>query len=346
MGLVIPSKTWKIMKAIPYSLNAQEIAEKSNVSYNSVLWFLNNARGNFAILAEFDWWRIGLTPLAVLTRMSGVTAKVPPYTFSISEASGLKKMLLYRALLPERYIKRYLRDLDADIVTYVKGYDIVRWFPFSELTQYIEEDGTLQPLTSKIYEIYNKLTLQEEQRKKKERVKVDIIDLYIMRSKMRFSYTKLSYILGLIHTELSENMTKQLLSYHYNKHVKPLWKYNFIIPLQDQLEYPFRLYYFKGKDSEILAKLLVKLPYVFLALLERNKVFVLAQPTPHVEYIISDIVSMFDVRKPLGDILISLNNYTIFNVNPKKLFFEGKWIYPDSTSMISVIKEKRTRYWK
>ncbi|MCD6563863.1 MAG: hypothetical protein J7K23_08140 [Thermoproteales archaeon] len=337
MVLKISPKTWKILEAIPFSQNAYEIAEKSGVSYNSVLWFLNNYRKNYIISSDFNFWKIGLVPLVVLTSMENITIKIPPYTIGLCEVSGLKKMILYRALIPEKFIKKYIKDLDTDVYAVIKGKDIARWLPNSKLTAYIKESETIEPITSKIYEVYNEL-ISQKTNIDREKEKIDIIDLYIIRDKMIFSFAKLSQTLKRIHMYFSNNVTKQLLSYHYNKHVKRLWKYNYIIPLHDTLEYPLRLYYLKGKDAEVLGKLVVNLPYVFTSLIDKDKVMVLAQPTPRMEYLLYDIFTMFDVKKPLGDILISMNKYSKFFSDPSKLFIENEWRYPDIIREIKIIR--------
>ena len=183
MVLKISPKTWKILEAIPFSQNAYEIAEKSGVSYNSVLWFLNNYRKNYIISSDFNFWKIGLVPLVVLTSMENITIKIPPYTIGLCEVSGLKKMILYRALIPEKFIKKYIKDLDTDVYAVIKGKDIARWLPNSKLTAYIKESETIEPITSKIYEVYNEL-ISQKTNIDREKEKIDIIDLYIIRDKM------------------------------------------------------------------------------------------------------------------------------------------------------------------
>jgi len=337
MSHAIPPKIWEILKAIPFSLTASEIAEKSGISYNSVIWFLKNHRKNYVIGSEFDYRRMGLIPLVVLSRFESNTIKLPPYTFSVSEVSSYKKILMYRALIPEDFISNYLRDLDSDIFAVIKGYELLRWFPFSKLTTYIKQSETIEPLVSKIYEVYNEVASQRVSTMTK-REKIDLIDLYIILDKLKFSYTKLSETLKTLRQRVNPRITKQLVSYHFNRHVKPLWKYNYVMLLQDVNTYPIRAYYFEGKDAETLGRLLVHLPYMLLSFIDIGKSLVVAQPPPHMEYLIYDIVSMFDVRMPLGEMLMHTSRISKYKADLMCLYMDNKWIYPRIVKKVKIMK--------
>jgi len=337
MSLAIPPKIWEILKAIPFSLTASEIAKKSGISYNSVIWFLKNHRKNYVIGSEFDYRRMGLIPLIVLSSLENNSIKLPPYTFSVSEISSCKKILMYKAFIPEDFVNDYLRDIDSDIFAVIKGYELLRWFPFSKLTTYIKQSETIEPLVSRIYEVYNEVVSQRISMEVK-RAKIDIIDLYIMLDKLRFSYTKLSETLKRLKQRVDPNITKQLVSYHFNKHVKPLWRYNYVMLLQDVNIYPLRAYYFEGKDAETLGRLLVHLPYMLLSFIDLGKSLVVAQPPPHMEYLVYDIVSMFDVKMPLGELLLHTSKISRCKADPIGLYVDNKWIYPRIVKEVKIMK--------
>ena len=159
----------------------------------------------------------------------------------------------------------------------------------------------------------------------------DPIDLAIILGKQKHPYKSLLSIIRRVRKYDSNFpiLSKQVLSYHYKKHVLKYWVYNTVNLYLDSAYVPFRLFYFEGPEAHIVARILVRFPSFYRALIDKEKAIVFGQPTGYILENIYKIISMFDIETPMGDLIVSLENISRFIIPLWKFVENKKWIWND-----------------
>jgi len=318
----IKAKEWLVLKAACESLTIGDIVEKTGLKPYSVTRILNRLRGKVFIGFQPDYRKMGLLPVAIVTRLS--RTNLPPFTVADRKlySSSKEEMELITAVPPERDVNLYLSLLSGEPKYIVYGHEYIFWrLNNAKLTLYIESENKVAPVLPRIYEVLNEYSGKAPQRKPPKTETIDEIDLKILEEKQEYAFKKLreiSRIIGISH---------QVLSYHFRRHVRRLWTGNRIRLYLDANVVPFRVYVFEGKDAPALAKTLVELPYFHSAFVDEDKACVIAQPSDIVSKCLNKIINEIDVYMPFGELTMELKmerripGYIRF-------FREGEWVLP------------------
>ncbi|RLE97087.1 MAG: hypothetical protein DRJ63_09625, partial [Thermoprotei archaeon] len=71
----------------------------------------------------------------------------------------------------------------------------------------------------------------------------------------------------------------QLLSYHYRRHVIPLWIGNAVRLYRSMKDYPLRVFMYECDNAEELAFKLSMIPYIYTIYYSKDKIFFIGQPS-------------------------------------------------------------------
>jgi len=92
--------------------------------------------------------------------------------------------------------------------------------------------------------------------------------------------------------------SEQVLSYHFTRHLKAMWRGNTAIVFADMERVPVRIFYFEGRDAPLFARILCQLPGAFTAMVDSGKALVVAQfPCSYDEHIMRE-ADGFKVEMP------------------------------------------------
>jgi len=268
----ISESEYGILKNIPKALHYTEVAEKAGftVAYVSVKIkdLMNKARITFIP----DYWKMGLIPSFMLFEDKGYSVEYfeKPYVMSIGKIIGEKEYFFVKAVIPEEHLKTYIDIFREKPVFHEIGLVEFHWNPASPLVVYSREgfDAKLEDFTK----VFEKELEQVEIFTVSKRVSLDELDLYIIKEKMRDPFKSL--------TSMGKSVEKsqQLVSYHFHKHVFPLWKYNAVTLYQDYKSNPLGLYFFEFPDARTakgFARALTYLPYTYITFLSTSRPLVI-----------------------------------------------------------------------
>jgi len=253
-----------------------------------------------------DYGKFGLIPIALIVEPT-VIEELPYGTVSVRNIYGGGRILkLISALIPYVFLEEYCNSIPANILILIRGLKYYRWRPDDGGTLYLPEKGTLIPVFSNIFtkEEYPENNCFREV----ENITPDIYDLIILSAKLHrgpFIRHKEALKEALKIDQSIALTSSQTLSYHFKRHVMPAWLYNTFIPYLPMNEVPFRLFYIKGKEAHIVARSLIKLPYFSTALIDVNTALVLGQPPCFMHERIFELLTMFDIEFPYGEIIMS-----------------------------------------
>ena len=319
----IKANEWTVLKATCESLTIGDIVEKTGLKPYTVTRILSRLKRKVAIRFQPDYRKMGLLPIAVITRFSPIDP--PPFTTAdrrLQSPFKEKDLELITAVPPEKDVDLYLSLLSSEPEYVVHGYELTFWrLSSARLTSYLEIRREITPVLPKIYEVLDSCVEKTPSRTSPRIETIDEIDLELLKEKQEYAFKKLreiSRITGISH---------QVLSYHFRKHVRKLWAGNRIGLYLNASIVPFRVYIFEGKDTPILAKTLVELPYFHSALIDKERAYIVAQPSDQIRDYLSKIIKELDVYMPFGELIMELKmkkkipGYTRF-------FRKGKWVLP------------------
>lgn len=323
----------QIFKNIRYAWTLRELARKTGLPYSTVWRFFQNLKGKGKVYFMVNYRRLNLTPVIIITKRKERIYEMPSYTVAIREVYGLNRQrMLISAILPPRFIGKYLNLLGLDVVACVKGYEFIRWTFNSDFSTYMPSPGVIVPIYGNIerlafkydYPVETNYTLKAP----------DVIDLAILTGKMTNAFMTSSEAINLIKRvdPLFPEITKQLISYHARKHVKKLfWLGNTINFFAPMSSIPIRVWYFYGREAPIISRILAKIPTFFTATIDVDKAIVIGQPPCNMlEDLYKRVFSVFeDVEMPLGDLILSSRSMQRVQPLLWKLVENGKWIWID-----------------
>ena len=128
-------------------------------------------------------------------------------------------------------------------------------------------------------------------------------------------------------------VSEKTVGYHYRSHVLPAWLYNTFIPYLPMAEVPLRVFYFEGREAPALARVLIKLPYFITALVDVDRALVTGQPPSWMLETIYKVISSFDVKAPLCQLVMSSESIAKFIPHLwkflKKAGRSWSWTWPE-----------------
>jgi len=325
---------WAVLSNAVDSLKIVDIAEKSGLPYNTVQNVIKRLRNKIRIGFVPDYWKMVLVPIAAIFQGKMRIKNVPFYTTTVRKLYGTRTYTLVTGIVPEKYLDDYFSEFPYDPIVEIKALETKYWTPKARLTVFLLKLNIVAPKfgDSEIF----KLAVEKTRLEKPSRVKLDKIDVIIVVWKIKYAFIKLAEIARKYHD--TYRLNKQLLSYHFKKHVIPLWRQNYIRAYLGLNSVPFRIYLFTGPDAATLAKILVELLHFSTAYIGEDIAAVTAQTPCHMHVDIHKLFSMFDVEIPLGDLIIDPTNLVVNPVDLIKLFHRNDWIYP--------VKAERREKWK
>jgi len=272
MSYKLDSRTWKIVRAISESLSISEISRKTSIPKATVWRKINEMFSKTRIRFVVSSKALRLKPLVVI--FDKEPSQLPTYTISFRKIniSG-KPAYMVIGLVPEKYVADYLLLFDIDPLLFIEGEEKTIWKPSLS-----EKYKVLSLINGELLVNYDILKKIKEKPSKKEPCKLDIYDLYIIKWKENYAFVSLTDIY--LHA-LKEGIkaSRQLLSYHYRKHVLPMWIGNAIGLYRPTIEYPFRVFIYECSDAEELAFKLSLIPYIYTIYYSKDTLFFVGQPS-------------------------------------------------------------------
>ena len=235
MKTKITLSEYKIIKAIPEALTLKEIANTTGYSLPYVSRKIKQLRFNKAVSFYFkpDFIRMGLKPtIVILPYKRRVIERFSRneyiYTLSLSHiANGIDDYLLVYAVPPAQYVEEYIYSLPVKPIEYYTDLDTYYWRPDkTKLTIFKKKD--LSTNWNKLYSEYdNKRKNVDDITNRREKVKLDNIDLFILAKLRKNLFTPISKIGEML------GISQQLASYHFRNHVLKVWDHNVVKVLFD-----------------------------------------------------------------------------------------------------------------
>lgn len=277
---------YEILRAMVTSLSYAEVARKTGFTIPYISRKVRDLHSRVYLSAWFDFRAMGLVQVFVEARYDEEVVKAlaevqPPYILSASHLfRGKRDSLLLYSLLPEPYVDKVVEALplyDKEVMIPLAYY---RWRPDEALLTRFEE-GQVVGDVERIPEAY--ASVQAEEKASAVRTLPDEIDLAIFSKLLQDPYA------NLIDVARALGVRQQVVSYHFLRHVKPLWLYNAVVLDFNPEEVPLKIYqvYTSGVDSaKTLAKALVQTPYFQAAFVisgDSRRVIAMATLPTHLE---------------------------------------------------------------
>ena len=324
------AKEWTFIEALEYSLSLKDISKITKLPYSVVYRIYQRLKSRASFYFMTDFKKMNLLPLYIFFNGDQKINYVNSFTVSLRKVYGSKTYNVIYAMVPYVYYDEYVRSFGSEPVTIIKGLETVKWRPSYGSCIYFPYKKVLLPVFDTWLNNIEELSRPVVDWPYSYDAP-DPIDLAIILGKQKHPYDSILSIIRRIRKYDSSFpiLSKQTISYHYRNHVLKYWLYNAINLYLNSACVPFRLFYFEGPEAHIVARILVKFPSFYRALIDREKAIVFGQPPGYVFENVYRIISMFDVEMPLGDLILSLENIRRL-IKPLWRFVENKkWIWRD-----------------
>ncbi|RLE85559.1 MAG: hypothetical protein DRJ96_07715 [Thermoprotei archaeon] len=222
----LSASEYKVLLAIPRSLTYTEVAKRAGLSPSYANVKVKELARSVWIRFWVDYRAMGLSPTYLLARYSEKAYKTlasvqVPFVKRVVRVwawDGVK--LLVEACPPLGLERRFAYSLPIEVLeVWVKEWE----------ARYVPSEGGLTAfrrgeLRVRWGELPARVGGMRYEWGVRRVLKVDRLDLLILREKEMFSYTSLSAIAKRL------RVSQQLVSYHYRRHVRPLWRLNYLEP--------------------------------------------------------------------------------------------------------------------
>jgi len=318
---------WKIMVAATRAWSIRELARISGLPVSTVHRTLRRLEEKVKICPLFDFKEINLLPVFVAFRRLDIK-NAPPFTFSIRDIYNIGgAYTLVGGLVPVPYVDKYVESFGEEPLFVVRGYEWLRWHPEGGLSTYLPDEECMAPVFN--FDRARKRYDYPLEVWRGDLSAPDIYDLILIQGRMYDAFArplKIYKSARKLHPDLPE-VSEQVLSYHFNRHVKRLWRGNAPILLMDVQYVPIRVFYFRGKDAPVFARLLSQLPGAFSATIDVDGALVVGQfPCSYDENVMKEAVG-FDLEMPFGYFVQSSSD----SRRVKPCFWlwveEGRWVF-------------------
>mgnify|MGYP000041111779 CR=1 FL=1 len=339
---------WELIQALPSSLSLRRIAKRISLSPVSVWRIYKKLYEKGKFYYVFDTRRFGLCYLAVISTYPGNGENAwPQGTLTVRKIWGLKPYTLFSALIPCTFISEYVKSLNADVVTVVRGLEIYWWRPDSGGSILMPGKGLMPFLSKTLEELYFKEKHAAPPRELPDRIEApDPIDLAILVKKLQAGpFAKpiegIKYAASI--DPLFPRVSEKTVSYHYRKHVLPGWLYNTFIPYLPINDVPLRVFYFEGREAPALARILINLPYFITALVDVNASLLTGQTPPWMMETVYRVISSFDVEAPLCQLVMSSRSIAKFIPHLWKFLKETRrgWTWHWPKEKVRIVQKKK-----
>lgn len=328
----ISEREWRVLKAATRAWSIRELSRLSGLPLSTVYRILKRftEKGKFKFLIDFK--KANLLPLiAVFPKLKIRVA--PPFTRAVRVVYSMGSYTFVSALVPPPFIEKYLNSFSAEPIFVVKGYEYIMWSPLSPLTEYSVELKKPIPIFDfeSLVKQYDYLVEPWSNGYRAP----DIYDLVLLQGRVRNPFARPLTIYSEAR-RLDPSLpavSEQVLSYHFNKHVKAMWRGNTALIYADTRVLPIKVYYFEGRDAPLFARLLCQLPGAFSAIIDIDRAAVIAQyPCIYEAYIMRE-AEYFKVEMPCLP-FVQFGSSMVKKVPELWKFVEdNKWVFKEELAV-------------
>lgn len=246
------SRDWLIITSIPRSLDIAKIAERSGLPQSTVSRRLKALLPQIKVRFTVSRRALGLKPLILI--FDKMPYKLPAYTISYRKGVYYgNEVYVVVASVPKDAISDYISLFPYEPGFIFVGEERVFWRPdLASHYNIIDENLEVN---------YHKLRRIDTIWNNAQPTTIDTYDLLIIFFKEKYAFTSLAHISrqGLMNGIKS---SQQLLSYHFHRHVLPIWLGNSVHLYRPLSEYPIRIHFYEVFDAENLVSKLSLIPYI------------------------------------------------------------------------------------
>ena len=259
--------------------------------------------GRFKFVPDDGYF--GLVRVAVFSLEGVVPGRLPPGTVAVREflAAG-SRVVAVLGLVPFELRSRFLGELGGEMRLdfVVEAWEYRTWAPreglmvFSSPTQYVH-------VMDRLWEVFEGERARGPPRYVAGPRVPDEVDLKILAGKLAWGpFARPGEILARVSQFTGERAaySRQVVSYHYRRHVLPGWVCNTFHMFVDASEVPFVAAVLRGREAAALARVLVYLPYSGVAYVGDGCAFYLGQVSCRALRDFYALVSSADVEFPFG----------------------------------------------
>ena len=332
-------REWEVAREIPRAIKVSQIARRTGIPLPTVTRIVRRLRERGAISAIPRYSALGLSFTAFLFDVARLSDRELnsflerleelPYKVSISILRGVnRKYVLFIAVPPIDLLERYIDLLPREPVRTIRGYPLY-WRPdIAKLTNYIPHLNVLLPnfegLPGVLQGALDHDLSELLPSFREERAKFDLYDLYILAYRQEYAFNKLRVIADRI------GISKQLLSYHFRRHVIPhLWDFNAVKLYLPLSQVPLVTLVLEGRAAPYLAYTLTQMPYFYSAIASRREAVVFFQlPCSLLSQLHRSLseVRGLDVDVPLGTLYLDERYLRRWRPQYPTYFEHGRWI--------------------
>ena len=331
----IKRNVWKVLTGVCRSLRIMDVARSVGIPYTTAVDIVNKLKDRVPMSFVPKLKELNLSLLAIFAEGKIDDVDSMPFMVGSRRFIGIGGMIsLFNALVPTEYINEYLnliQERGYKPLKVVVGRRVYHWLPESELTLYDPRAEALGVDTKKLHkfeEIVDKIKFELRREDGGSKSIVDWLDIAIIQAKVEYAFEKLSKVKEFVMSKYGVPVSKQLLSYHFNRHVVSLWRYNSVRMYLDMNEVPIQAFLFEGRESDIIARLLVEMPYFIAAYIDHGSSLALGQPPCNILSEVYEIISSFDVKLPLSQLIMKGDSMVKNKVDLLEYFRDGKWVFP------------------
>jgi len=319
---------WKFILSITRAWTLREAARISGLSASMIYKVASEFYKKGRIRFLFDLKKANLIPLALIMPKLNID-KVPPFTVAIRDIYNMGLYSFITALVPPALIKKYIDWFNIQPLLIVRGYEYLRWTPLSPLSKYDSKTKAILPVFN--FEDIKKNFSHLVEKWSKGLLAPDVYDLVLLQGRIKRPFARPLEIYREAKSKDPRlpNVSEQVLSYHFTKHVKAMWRGNGVTIFNDMRVVPIRMFYFRGKDAPIFARIISQLPGSFSAIIDVDKALVVGQfPCSYDEHIMRGVEGL-SVEMPFGYFVQSSKN--VRKVIPRLWkYVEGKrWVFKE-----------------
>jgi len=281
---------WKLVCAAVKAWSMRETASLSGLSPTAVHRMLRSFTKKWRLRFLPNLRKANLVMLTLITPKLNIK-KAPPFTFAVRDVYGIGSYTLVTALIPPLFVDRYIDALGVEPLIVVRGYEYVRWMPNAALSRYDPSQEVVIP----VFDLERIIEACKKPVEKWNRglTAPDIYDLVLLWGRMRDPFARPLKIYREARLKWDPSLpdtSEQVLSYHFTRHLKAIWRGNAVTLFTDMKTVPVRMFYFEGKDAPALARALCMLPGAYAAMIDTNKALVGGQfPCSYDEYIMQGV---------------------------------------------------------
>ncbi len=333
---------WRFMNAVTRAWSLREVSRISGLSVSTVHRVLKRFYAKGRIYFMVDYKRLNLLPLCAIFPRLDVN-EMPPFTVAVRTLYNFGEYTLVTALVPPPFVDKYLASFDKEPIVVVRGYERLSWRPDGGLTKYSPEKELLEPVFD--FEGARKRFMYPVEKWEGSLKAPDIYDLVLLQGRLKNAFARPVKIYREARKRTPElpPASEQVLSYHFNRHLKPIWKGNSAVVYADMKQIPMKIFYFEGRDAAVFARILCQLPGFYSAIIEGRKAMLSGQPPSSYEEAIMREAGSFDVEMPLGYFVQSSSD--ISKVVPYFWRFveRGRWVFREEEKVEIIRAQTHSR---